>query len=52
METDGRKFGVIGMGSVGSAMIHSLSRYFEYECYDICEDYIFDPILGCDVVFI
>lgn len=52
METDGRKFGVIGMGSVGSAMIHSLSRYFEYECYDICEDYPFEPILGCDVVFI
>ena len=46
------KFGVIGTGSVGSAMIHALSRYHPYECYDLCEDYPFEPILDCDVVFI
>ncbi len=52
MDSDGRKFGVMGVGSVGSSMIHALSKYFDYETYDVCDVDPFEPILGCGVVFI
>ena len=42
----------MGVGSVGSSMIHALSRFYRYEEYDICESYPFERLLGCDVVFI
>lgn len=45
MDNDDRKFGVMGVGSVGSSMIHALSRYFDYETYDICDDDPFEQIL-------
>ena len=48
----GLKFGVMGAGSVGSSMIHALSRFYPYEVYDICESYPFERLLGCDAVFI
>ena len=52
MDNDDRKFGVIGVGSVGSSMIHALSRYFDYETYDICDDDPFEQILDSGAVFI
>lgn len=52
VQEDTPKFGVIGVGSVGSSMIHALSRYFPYEEYDVCEYYPFESLLSCDVVFI
>ena len=52
MDNDDRKFGVMGVGSVGSSMIHALSRYFDYETYDICDDDLFEQILDSGAVFI
>ena len=42
----------MGAGSVGSSIIHALSRFYPYEVYDICESYPFERLLGCDAVFI
>ena len=47
----------MGVGSVGSSMIHALSRFYRYEEYDICEVFICVPTnldgngrLDCSVV--
>ena len=48
----GLKFGVIGVGAVGSATVHALSRFYDYEMYDVIEGQPFEPILSCDVVFV
>ena len=47
-----RKFGVIGVGAVGTAIIHSVSKYYDYEMYDILESYPLEPVLSCDAIFI
>lgn len=44
--------GVIGFGSVGSAMVHTLSKYWNYEVYDIADNYDWNKILFCPILFI
>lgn len=47
-----QKFGVIGLGSVGYAIIHGLSHYYSYACYDVLCEYKWEPILKTEIVFI
>lgn len=47
-----KSFGVIGLGSVGWAVVHGLSPRFPYAAYDIMGDYVWDNILPTNIVFI
>jgi|GEM_PF-2870496 len=47
-----KSFGVIGLGSVGWAVVHGLSPRFPYAAYDIVGDYVWEGILPTDIVFI
>ena len=47
-----KKVGIIGLGSVGWATVHSLSPKYEYCGYDIADSYDFSAILSSDIVFI
>ena len=47
-----KKVGIIGLGSVGWATVHSLSPKYEYCGYDIADSYDFSAILSSDFVFI
>jgi Predicted UDP-glucose 6-dehydrogenase len=44
--------GVIGLGSVGSAMVHTLAKQWNYEGYDIVGDYDWNAVLLCPIVFV
>jgi len=44
--------GIIGMGSVGSATTHALSRYHTCVGFDIVGKYSWDDILSADIAFI
>ncbi|WP_342675924.1 glycosyltransferase [Methanofollis sp. UBA420] len=47
-----KTFGVIGLGSVGWAVIHGLSPWYPYAGYDIMGTYSWGNILATDIVFI
>ena len=47
-----KSFGVIGLGSVGWAVVHGLSPKYLYSAYDIIGEYEWDNILLTDIVFI
>jgi UDPglucose 6-dehydrogenase len=47
-----RKFGVIGLGSVGYAIIDGLSQLYSYAGYDVLCNYKWEPILEADIVFV
>jgi len=47
-----KNFGVIGLGSVGWAVIHGLSPWYSYTGYDIAGTYSWDKILETSIVFI
>ncbi|HVP97623.1 glycosyltransferase [Methanoregula sp.] len=47
-----KSFGVIGLGSVGWAVVHGLSTRFPYAVYDIVGDYVWNNILSTDIVFL
>jgi UDPglucose 6-dehydrogenase len=47
-----KSFGVIGLGSVGWAVIHGLSPTFPYAVYDISGEYVWDNILRTNIIFI
>ncbi len=44
--------GVVGLGPVGWAVIHGLSRYHECLGYDVEADFEWSPILGSNVAFV
>jgi len=44
--------GIIGLGSVGSAMVHTLSKYWNCEEYDIKGDYDWNKVILCPIVFV
>ncbi len=44
--------GVVGLGPVGWAVVHGLSRYNECSVYDIDGDFDWAPILGSSVTFV
>ncbi len=46
------EFGVIGLGSVGWAVIHGLSHKYSYVGYDIAENYDWEDILNTKIVFV
>lgn len=45
-------FGVIGLGSVGWAVVHGLSDKFSYSVFDIAEEYDWNEILDTKIVFV
>lgn len=45
-------FGVIGLGSVGWAVVHGLSPMYKYAGYDVLGKYSWNEILSADIVFI
>ncbi len=45
-------FGVIGLGSVGYAVIHGLSQYYSYAGYDVLDNFKWEPILETEIVFV
>ncbi|MBA7540992.1 UDP-glucose 6-dehydrogenase TuaD [subsurface metagenome] len=47
-----KRFGVIGLGSVGWSIVHGLSKYFAYTHYDIEGDYNWKEILSSNILFI
>jgi UDPglucose 6-dehydrogenase len=47
-----KSFGVIGLGSVGWAVVHGLSPWYSYAAYDIIGEYAWNDILLTDIVFI
>ncbi len=47
-----RPIGVIGLGAVGSAVIHGLRRFHECVGFDSEDGYAWEPILGTGVVFV
>jgi UDPglucose 6-dehydrogenase len=49
---DMRKFGVIGLGSVGYSIIHGLSQFYSYAGYDVLCNYKWKPVLETDIVFV
>lgn len=50
--TNSKSFGVIGLGSVGWAVVHGLSQYYPYFGYDIEGEYSWESILLSDIVFV
>lgn len=46
------ELGVIGLGSVGWAVIHGLSHKYSYVGYDIAEDYDWEDLLDTNILFI
>lgn len=46
------EIGVIGLGSVGWAVIHGLSHKYSYAGYDIAENYDWEHILDTKIVFV
>lgn len=44
--------GVVGLGSVGWAVIHGMSLFYRCAAYDICGDYKWEEILQSDAVFV
>ncbi len=44
--------GIIGLGSVGYAVIHGLSQYYSYAGYDLLNSFSWEPILETEIVFI
>lgn len=50
--TNSKSFGIIGLGSVGWAVVHGLSRFYSYFGYDIIGGYCWDNILSTDIIFI
>jgi len=46
------RLGVIGLGSVGKALRHTLSFYYDVVGYDLRESPPWEPILGTDAVFV
>ncbi len=47
-----KRIGVIGLGSVGWAVIHGLSPHYDYHGYDIIGTYCWQDILSSDILFI
>lgn len=46
------EFGVIGLGSVGWAVIHGLSDKYSYAGYNIAENYDWNEILDTKILFV
>ena len=46
------RYGVIGIGKVGSALEHVLEYHFDVAAYDIRGSYEWEPILETDAVFV
>ena len=44
--------GIIGLGSVGCAVVHGMSKFYQCVGYDIYGDYEWGDILRSDVVFV
>ncbi|MGD9778662.1 glycosyltransferase [Methanomethylovorans sp.] len=47
-----KKVGVIGLGTVGWAVIHGLNSFFECSGYDIEGEYEWDSVVQTDIIFI
>jgi len=47
-----RTVGVIGLGSVGTCVIHALSFYFQTTGYDVQKEFSWEDILKASIVFI
>ena len=52
MNCDDQKVGVIGLGSVGHAVVHGLSEFYDCELYDIKGNYDWANILDTSIVFV
>lgn len=44
--------GIIGLGSVGYAVIHGLSQHYSYAGYDLLNSFSWEPILETEIVFV
>lgn len=44
--------GIVGLGSVGSALYSVLSHFYRTVGYDIKDDYEWEPLLGAEAIFV
>lgn len=51
-KSSGSRVGVVGLGSVGGALKHTLEYFYDVCGYDIKGDHVWDAVLHTDIVFV